>query len=65
MNNDLKSNLFNEGKCKLSDEWSINDMKVIWMENDFLKIGILAGRGSDIFEFRYKPLNLRFYASVK
>lgn len=65
MNNDSKNNLFNEGKCKLSDEWSINDMKVIWMENDFLKIGILAGRGSDIFEFRYKPLNLDFMLRLK
>src|SRR5210317_55681 len=65
MNNDSNNNLFNEGKCKLSDEWSINDMKVIWMENDFLKIGILAGRGSDIFEFRYKPLNLDFMLRLK
>lgn len=30
-------------------------MKIIFMENEFLKIGILAGRGSDIFQFTYKP----------
>jgi galactose mutarotase-like enzyme len=30
------------------------------MENDFLRIGILAGRGSDIFEFQFKPMNLDF-----
>ena len=54
------NNMFREGRCKLSDEWTINDLKVIWMENDYLKIGILAGRGSDIFEFRYKPMDLDF-----
>ncbi len=35
-------------------------MPVIWMENDYLRIGILAGRGSDIFEFRYKPKDVDF-----
>jgi hypothetical protein len=51
---------FSTGKCQISDDWIYNGMKVIWMENDFLKIGILADRGSDIFEFRYKPLDLDF-----
>lgn len=35
-------------------------MKVVWMENDFLRIGILVGRGGDIFEFRYKPKDVDF-----
>ena len=35
-------------------------MKVVWLENDFLRIGVLAGRGSDIFEFRFKPLDCDF-----
>ena len=51
---------FATGKCAISDDWDYKDMNIIWMENDFLKIGILAGRGSDIFEFRYKPLDLDF-----
>jgi hypothetical protein len=51
---------FASGKCMISDDWMYKGMKVIWMENDYLKIGILADRGSDIFEFRYKPLNLDF-----
>ena len=60
MNLNLKSPPFATGKCQISDDWSYRGMPVIWMENDFLKIGILAGRGSDIFEFRYKPLDLDF-----
>jgi len=51
---------FPTGKCTISDEWTFKNMPVIWMENDFLRIGILAGRGSDIFEFRYKPKDVDF-----
>lgn len=35
-------------------------MKVIFLKNNYLRIGILADRGSDIFEFKYKPLDLDF-----
>ncbi|MBK8566788.1 MAG: DUF4432 family protein [Saprospiraceae bacterium] len=47
-------------KCTISDDWTLNGMNVVWMENDYLRIGILAGRGSDIFEFRYKPKDVDF-----
>ena len=46
--------------CTISDDWSFKGMKVIYLENSFLRIGILADRGSDIFEFKYKPLDLDF-----
>lgn len=52
--------LFPTGRCTISDDWSYKGMPVVWMENDFLRIGILAGRGSDIFEFRYKPKEVDF-----
>jgi len=45
-------------KCTISDSHSINNMKVVFMENEFLKIGVLAGRGSDIFQFIYKPIGI-------
>ncbi|MEY3368621.1 MAG: hypothetical protein RI973_1776 [Bacteroidota bacterium] len=51
---------FPTGRCTISDEWTYRGMKVIYLENDFLRIGILAGRGSDIFEFRYKPMDVDF-----
>ena len=41
--------------CSINDRWTYNRMKVVYMENEFLKIGILVGRGSDIFQFIYKP----------
>lgn len=47
-------------KCTISDDWTYRGMNVVWMENDYLRIGILAGRGGDIFEFRYKPKDVDF-----
>jgi galactose mutarotase-like enzyme len=45
--------------CRLSESY-IDGMLAIHLENDLLKIGVLADRGSDIFEFRYKPKDLDF-----
>ena len=45
-------------QCTINDTHTHNDMKVVFMENEFLKIGILAGRGSDIFQFIYKPVGV-------
>lgn len=52
MRNNLKDG------CSVSDEWTYKEMQVIYLENNFLRIGILVGRGSDIFEFRYKPKDI-------
>jgi len=60
MNNNNKPLPFTKGKCSISDDWTYKDMKVVWLENDYLKIGVLVGRGSDIFEFKYKPLDCDF-----
>ena len=45
-------------KCKVNDKWTYNRMKVIFIENEYLSIGILPGRGSDIFQFVYKPAGI-------
>ena len=46
--------------CTISDDWTYKGMRVIFLENEYLRIGILADRGSDIFEFKYKPADLDF-----
>lgn len=45
--------------CRLS-EIVIDGLKGVYLENDLIKIGVLIDRGSDIFEFRYKPKDLDF-----
>ncbi len=55
--------------CTVSDDWTYKNMRVVFLENSFLRVGILAGRGSDIFEFTYKPaatdLLLRLNKGIK
>ena len=51
---------FSNNQCTITDKWNYNNMRVIWLENDLIKIGVLVGRGADIFEFRYKPQDLNF-----
>lgn len=46
--------------CSVTDRWTYNGMQVVWMESDLLKIGILVGRGADVFEFRYKLQDVNF-----
>lgn len=47
-----------ENTCSITDDWVYKGMKVVFLENHLIKIGILVDRGSDIFEFRYKPKDL-------
>ncbi|MBK8501361.1 MAG: DUF4432 family protein [Saprospiraceae bacterium] len=56
----IPSKEFPTHRCSINDDWSYKNMRVVWMENDFLRIGILVGRGSDIFEFKYKVRDLNF-----
>ena len=54
----------NQNGCTITDEWTYMGMRVIWMENELLRIGILPDRGSDIFEFRYKPSDLNLLLNL-
>jgi galactose mutarotase-like enzyme len=45
--------------CVLS-EIKIDGLRAILLENEWLRVGVLVDRGSDIFEFTYKPKDLDF-----
>jgi hypothetical protein len=47
------------GYCKLTDTY-INQVRTLYLENDLVKVGILVDKGTDIFEFIYKPLDIDF-----
>ncbi|MDC3415152.1 DUF4432 family protein [Terrihalobacillus insolitus] len=40
------------------DNYTFKGMKVVFLENEKLRIGILIDKGTDIFEFLYKPKDL-------
>ena len=43
--------------CRIS-EFSFKGLRTVVMENEMLRIGILVDKGTDIYEFLYKPLDI-------
>jgi galactose mutarotase-like enzyme len=50
--------------CRISDAWTFNGLQTLIIENELLRVTVLAGKGSDIVEFRYKPFDLDFLYSA-
>jgi galactose mutarotase-like enzyme len=46
--------------CRISDAWTYEGMRTVVLENELLRVVVLADKGSDIVEFRYKPRDLDF-----
>jgi hypothetical protein len=46
--------------CRINDEYIFRGMRVMVMENDLLRISILLDKGTTIFEYLYKPLDVDF-----
>jgi len=46
--------------CRISDQWTFRGYRVLVLENELLRIGVLLDKGADIFEFLYKPVDLDF-----
>lgn len=46
--------------ARYSDKYKYDDLRVIVMENELLRISILLDQGTDIFEFLYKPKDVDF-----
>ena len=45
--------------CRLS-EYVYKGLRTVTLENELLRVSVLADKGSDIFEFLYKPLDVDF-----
>ena len=46
--------------CRISDNYMYKGLRVVFLENEYLRIGILIDKGSDIFEFLYKPKDVDY-----
>lgn len=46
--------------CRIKDDILYKGMRTVFMENDVLRVGILVDKGTDIFEFLYKPDDMDF-----
>jgi hypothetical protein len=40
--------------CRINDDCSIQGIPAVLMENDYLKVVVLVGKGTDVYEFRHK-----------
>ncbi|MFA6449101.1 MAG: aldose 1-epimerase [bacterium] len=46
--------------CRISDEHTIRGLRTLVMENELLRISVLLDKGTDIYEFLYKPHDVDF-----
>jgi hypothetical protein len=44
--------------CRISLDYTYKGMRVAFLENEVLRVGVLVDKGADIFEFAYKPRDL-------
>ncbi|OCT15214.1 hypothetical protein A8709_14020 [Paenibacillus pectinilyticus] len=46
--------------CRVHDQYRYFDMRTVVLENELVRISILVDKGTEIFEFLYKPKDLDF-----
>lgn len=46
--------------CRISLDYTYRGMRVAYLENDHIRVGVLLDKGADIFEFTFKPKDLDF-----
>ena len=46
--------------CRISDEHIFRGLRTLVMENELLRVSVLLDKGTDIYEFLYKPLDVDF-----
>ena len=46
--------------CRLSLDYTYKGMRVAFLENELIRVGLLLDKGADIFEFTYKPRDIDF-----
>lgn len=46
--------------CRIQDSWTLKGLKTVVMENELLRLTILADKGADVYEFLHKPTDTDF-----
>jgi hypothetical protein len=46
--------------CRMSLDYCYKGMRICYLENDLLRVGVLLEKGADVFDFTYKPRDLDF-----
>ena len=56
----MKEAKFRNFGCRIRDGITYKGIRAVFLENNLLKVGILVDKGTDIFEFLYKPMDMDF-----
>ncbi len=51
---------FRNYKCRINTDYYYKNYRVAVLENKYLRVSILIDKGTDIFEFLYKPKDIDF-----
>jgi hypothetical protein len=46
--------------CRISLDYTYKGMRIAYLENEAIRVGILLDKGADVFEYTYKPKNVDF-----
>ena len=46
--------------CRVSDAWTYRGLKTVILENELLRVVVLADKGADVYELVYKPTDTDF-----
>jgi uncharacterized protein DUF4432 len=46
--------------CRITLDYTYRGMRVAYLENEAIRVGLLLDKGADIFEYTYKPKDLDF-----
>ncbi|TLS48719.1 DUF4432 family protein [Paenibacillus antri] len=46
--------------CRVHDQYTYMGMRTVVLENETLRVSILVDKGTDVYEFLYKPLDLDY-----
>lgn len=55
--------MFTQGRktgCRVTLDYTYRELRVAYLENDLIRVGILVDKGADVFELTYKPRDLDF-----
>lgn len=46
--------------CRISDSWTYRGLKTVVLENELLRVSLIADKGADVFELSHKKTDTEF-----
>ncbi len=46
--------------CRISDAWTYRGLKTVVLENELIRVVVLADKGADVYSFVHKPSDTDF-----